>query len=233
MFYLDKNKSLSEGVPNEAYRYYGGDSKLQGAFLTDQLYDTPDEAKAALALSDVDWDCVNDANHVAECTVWSTIEGNMLDFEEMEPSDQQFEWNTVAPSSDYPGGGNEILVSNFDNYVQVNDQLTYNEDLESWCSDNNPYEINNEDMNTIDNLIGDEEYNIQKDDVEENIWGEDALLSADDENWQWDMVDSNNQGIDDIIGDSLWENQTEPDDDSWDDVDYDTGRDARGLEDEY
>lgn len=237
MYYLDPDDGLSlkESESKTVYRYYGGDSQKCGAYVTDTLYDTPEEAKSSLALSDVDWDSVNLADHLAVGQVEVTPEDNrIIDLEEMTPTGDVLTFSTVQPSSDYPGGGSEYKINqDFDSVVNVTEERVYDPDYEFYVSTDNPYKENDMD------LIDDELYTIQAEDVNDAYWTEMGFDNyiTDSEDWQYDIAD------DEAAVSDLWtdtENDVASEDagsiyDYWGDsadVD-DDGRDARSLWDDY
>lgn len=210
MYYIDENNDIQESIPNKVYRYFGGDSNLVGRYVSDDtLYDSPEEAKSHLSLSNVDWNAVNTAIKVAECQIDTTRDGNIVNLDDMTPSNEQLKWNTVVPVSDYPGGGMEYALENdWDSVVQVLDEKTFDDDMGMYVSDNNPFN-NNNDMIEID----DELYNVQMNDVEDSFkedLGEEDFISDSDVDWQYDVGDDA-ASIDDLIADEIWENQAADD----------------------
>ena len=153
MYYLDPEDGLSlkESESKTVYRYFGGDSQKAGAYITDSLYETPKEAKSALALSDIDWDAVNSADHLVVGQVELTPDNHrIIDLEEMIPTDDVLEFSTVQPSSDYPGGGNEYKITqDFDTVVDVTHEYVFNDDYELYFSTDNPYTENDMSLTQI------------------------------------------------------------------------------------
>lgn len=238
MYYLDPDDefSLKESESKTIYRYFGGDSQKCGAYVTDTLYGTPEEAKSALALSDVDWDTINTADHLVVGQIEVTPDDNqIINLEEMTPTGDMLTFSSVKSSSDYPGGGSEYKITHdFDTVVNVTEERVYDPNNELYVSIDNPYNENDMDV------INDELYTIQAQDVNDAYWtdmGFDNYITEGDDDWQWDVADD-----EDAVSD-LWtdiENDVASDDagsiyDYWGDstdVD-DDGRDARSLTDEY
>ena len=231
MYYLDSNNDLCEAQSHEIFRYFGRDSEMQGAYVTDTMYDCPEAAKSALALSDVDWENTNSAEKMAVGEIYTTPDNEIVSMEDVCATGNYLEFSDVLPSSDYPGGGMEYKLDGpFEDFVNVVDVKKYDENL-GWYSINDNYM--DKDMNGIDEMISDELYYAQKMDAEEEFYdiiGEDGQSMEDD--GFVDIVSCDEQGIDDLLSDELYYTQKADvvEEDFSDNIgeDYD-GRDERSI----
>lgn len=228
MYYVDSDLDIKESNTNTVYRYFGGKSKLSGGYITDRLYDTPEEAKAALGLSDVDWENVNTAEHVAIGQIECSPDDKMIHLENMTPTDETLSWTPISATTDYEGGGMEHALQNdFNDVVNVIDEKDFIPDF-GYVSNDDIYHTNDDDiMKEFDDL----EYDIQKDDVEDTyktLIGEEDFLTDSDDEWQYNVGDDA-ESIDSLIDDEII-----PSDDleEWYSFTDDEGRDSRCYGDE-
>lgn len=231
MYYLDSNNDLCEAQSHKVYRYFGGCSEMQGGYVTDNMYDCPDAAKSALALSDVDWENTNSAEKMAVCEIYTTPESEIISMEDVCATGNYLEFSDVQPSSDYPGGGTEYKLDGpFEDLVNVVDVKNFDGNLGWYSIDDNYMD---KDMNRIDEMISDELYYAQKNDAEEEFYD---IVDEDGQNMEddgfVDIVSSDEQGIDDLLSDELYYTQkTDVVEEDFSDIigeDYD-GRDERSI----
>ena len=233
MYYLDDDLSLQEAVEKPVYRVFGGDSSLEGGYLTDSHPQNPIQARSDLALSQHDFigddgDPIrNTASQVASCTMYTDDGGHIINLATGEVTDEILDFTEVEPTSDLPGGGLEHhLQGDFEDMVQV-DTI---EDLrhtptEGWQNylQAEDYVLNGcESSDTdewdetvipetadIDTLLDEEIYNIAAEDVQqpwENYIGEYA---------EEDGVDTETDSIDALIDDEEYNIQAEDVQKSW------------------
>lgn len=232
MYYIDSDYSIQESDTKTVFRYFGGDSQLSGGYITDTLYDTPEEAKSDLALSNVDWDKINTAEYVAIGQVECTLDDKIIDLEELTPTDETLTWTPVSESTDYVGGGMEhILQNDFNNIVEVVDVKEFTSCF-GYISNDDIYHINDDNyMDEFDNL----EYDIQKEDVEDDfktLMGEEDYITDSNEEWQYNVGDDV-ESVDTLIEDEFILTE---DFEEWysfvDDESDDPGRDSRSYGDD-
>ncbi len=236
MYYVDLDDHLvKESDSKTVYRYWGGGSQRVGGYITDTLYETPQEAKEKLALSDVDWDSVNTADHVLVGTVELTDDGRIIDLEEVSPTDEKLTWSTVTPSSDYGGGGLEHRQQgDFEQTVQVVDEKDYDPYF-GYVTNDDIYHDNNTNMeDSYMDMYDDLEYDIQKEDVDDaykTLVGEEDFITDSNEEWQYNIGDDA-ASIDDLIDEDLTPTEDIEEFFGPIDDDDDPGRDGRYYGDE-
>ncbi len=194
MYYLDDELSLRESVDIPVYRVFGGDSELEGSYVTNINPANPISARCELSLSqhdflDMDGKPVrNTASEVASGHISVDDEGHIINNTICEATSDILEFTEVQPTSDMPGGGMEYhLQGNFNDLVQVDsvDDLRHKptqgwldyleaEDKILYGNDGNTDPetgVNDIDPNhaDINGLIDEEEYHLQSDDTH-NYW---------------------------------------------------------------
>lgn len=244
MYYLDDELSLQEAHENKVFRVYGGDSSLEGGYVTPERPANPIDARGSLALSQHDW--VDDdgnpirnlASEVAEGTIYTDDDGHIVNLDG-EVTDHELNFTTVEPTSDQPGGGLEYhLEDDFYDVVEVeNIEPLQHQPTEGW---NNYIEVEDAFMNStedstldsatddmmdstseavadtlsVDEIIEDEEYFIQRDDTDDFYMdqnGDDDEgrddRSLDDDWWVDDTHEEDS--VDDLIEDEIYEVQAD------------------------
>lgn len=240
MYYFDPDTQLvEESASNPVYRYHTHWDQIEGGYVTPDYYQDPVTAKENLGLSDVDFDQVNSAQYCAVGSIETTPDGRIIDLDSCVPTDNALSYRTVDSTSDMPGGGLELELKplgDFNSLVTVDDDLKFHED--DYYSINNPYNPEND---MIDDLIGQELYDVQKSDVEDEysslIGIEDDVydVNGDDSQWQWNLSDTDVQGIDMELDDDLYALQAADVQNDYDellDVADDDGRDCRSMAEE-
>lgn len=116
-----------DAVENTVYRVYGGNVTLEGGYVTDSIpeYANPIQLRDDLALSQTEFKNLdgntvrNLASEVAECIIYTTEEGEILD-KDGEPTGHHLEWSTIGAEGEWQGGGNEYkLADRFEDVVEV------------------------------------------------------------------------------------------------------------------
>ena len=244
MYYLDENLNLSEANENKVYRVFGGDSDLEGGFVTPNEPQNPIEAREELGLSQHDFCCDdgspirNMASHIAEGTIYTDDDGRIINLDG-EVTDNVLDFTEVQPTTDMDGGGLEYhLQDDFNDVVQVdNISELQHEPTEGWLNyvdiesevindteqqpedslddeDNPDWWVEDHSEEAIDDLIGEEEYNIQSSDVEDeyfdavDIPDDDPVRERADEDW-WCKGSYEEESIDQLIDDEEFESQIE------------------------
>ena len=116
-----------DAVENTVYRVYGGNVTLEGGYVTDSIpeYANPIQLRDDLALSQTEFKDL-DGNHkrnmasdVAECVIYTTEEGEILD-KDGEPTGHRLEWSRIKEEGKWHGGGNQYeLLDQFEDIVEV------------------------------------------------------------------------------------------------------------------
>ena len=232
MFYRDGNNEIKEANETDVYRVYGCDSGAEGGFITDKCPENPISAREDLALSWRDFtndsgDIVrNTASEVAVGKMYTDDDGHIINISTGEVTDNVLDFTTVEPTSDREGGGNEYeLKDNFTDVVEVigTEELRHTS-TEGWDayveaeteimgSDDKSNDVledddtTHEDTNTenLNALLDDEEYEIQKADVEDSAdW---FAESSDDDDDLVDAVDTNTENLNALLDDEEYEIQ--------------------------
>lgn len=235
MYYLDEELSLHEANEHTVFRVFGGDSTLEGGYVTPDRPVNPIQAREDLALSQHDWTdkegnpIRNMASEVAECTIYTDDEGRIIDTMTGQQTDYSLEFSVVDPTSDQSGGGMEYhLEGDFDHMVEVNSVETLQHqstdgwqqylEAEAGTTSDECVEVN---TLSVDELIADEEHSLQATDVDcimDDQWGtsDDVGNEGRDKNDEWwtgddDINDTTyeSESVDALIEDTLYENQAE------------------------
>jgi hypothetical protein len=217
MYYLDNDLSLNEANETTVYRVFGGESSLEGGYVTPELPQNPIQARCDLALSQCDFDSRNLASHVATGTIYTDDAGEIINLETLRPTEDALEFTMVEPTSDMPGGGLEYhLESPFEDIVEVDhiDELRH-QPTEGWSS----Y------VEAEEKMLAD----LSEPDTD---WGQDAS-----NNDNLDADSTSPSSVETLIEDELYDIQKSDTDSLYDDVDWtandDDGREDRGLDDEW
>ncbi len=245
MYYLDDDLSLQEAHENQVFRYYGGDSDLEGGYVTPENYANPICAREQLGLSQHDWTdeegspIRNLASNVAEGTIYTDDDGHIINLNG-EVTDHVLDFTTVEPTSDMPGGGLEYhLEDNFYDVVDVESTETLrHQPTEGWseyvedeaavinAADTTPDDSNSDtdefvDTISTDNLIDEEEYFIQRDDADGDFyvdedWDDDEGREERSLDDDWWVGDTyDDDSVDDLIDDEIYEVQSDDVDESY------------------
>ena len=219
MNYFDSDMNLREANETTVYRVFGGDSGLEGGFITCEEPANPIQARCDLALSQHDFTddegnpVRNLASEVATGTVFTDDEGYIINPQTGDVTDNVLDFQPAEPVSDLPGGGLEYqLEDDFENVVQVDsvDELRH-ESTEGWT----------------DYLAAEEE-------VISNLSDSGADDGADE--WMESDSTTDSQAFDDLIDDEVYDIQKGDTDSIYEDVDWtdpdDEGRDERSIDNE-
>lgn len=241
MYYLDENMSLEQAQETKVFRVFGGEVELEGGYVTDTPPDNPIQARADLALSQHYFDARNLACEVVEGTIYTDDAGQILTLDG-EYTGHALEFTEVEPTPDQPGGGQEYhLEDNWSTVVQVdtvrelnhhstvgwehytqaeqsimeldnNSSMTYWEDIQQ----EEPVCI---EALSVDDVLDDEIYALQKEDAEgafvemvgvESDGGREARWPGDED---LPEVDTAEESLNQLIDDELYDLQTS--DDGW------------------
>lgn len=229
MYYLDDDLSLQEAHENKVFRYYGGDSDLEGGYVTPENLANPIYARDRLGLSQHDWTdeegnpIRNLANNVAEGTIYTDDDGHIINLNG-EVTDHVLDFTTVEPTSDMQGGGLEYhLEDNFYDVVEVESTESFiHQPTQGWS---NYVEAEAAIINAAADTTSDESTSDISDTADDII---DATDNTDE------IVDT--ISTDDLIDeDEYFIQRNDTDDDfyveqCWDD---DEGREERSLDDDW
>lgn len=220
MNYFDSDMNLREANETTVYRVFGGDSSLEGGFITCEAPANPIQARSDLALSQHDFTddegnlVRNLASEVASGTVFTDDNGYIINPQTGEVTDNQLDFQPAEPVSDLPGGGLEYqLEDDFENVVQVDcvDELRH-EPTDGWT----------------DYLAAEEE-------VLSNVSDSDSDNGTDE--WVESDSTTESQAIGDLIDDEVYDIQKEDTETVYEDVEWtdpdDEGRDERCIDDEW
>jgi hypothetical protein len=208
MYYLDNNMSLCEANETTVYRVYGGNSSLEGGYVTCEQPQNPIQARSDYALSQHDFlddegmPMRNMASQVATGRIFTDDDNHIINPTNGEVTDSVLEFQTVEPTSDQPGGGLEYaLEDNFSDVVQVEsvrdlrhqptngwmNYLSAEEEILSnieGADSDNASDVSSEEDTTdnqmIDALLDDEGYDIQQEDTN-SLYDEVQWTDSDDE----------------------------------------------------
>lgn len=255
-YYLDDDLNICEANENRVYRVFGGDSGLDGGYVTPDCPDNPIQARGDLALSQHDFldddgePIRNMASSFGEGTIYTTDDGRIIDPLTNEVTDNFLGFTEVAPTSDLPGGGLEYELQDDFNHVVEIDNVTElrHEPTDGWLayveaeseameSDMDQQVDSPDDWWTaddhvdesLDELIDDEEYDIQKDDVESSFFDEQDWDSDDDsperdrsdEDW-WFADSHEEESVDQLIEDEEFDIQEQDVEQSFEEEDVNT-----------
>ena len=245
MYFLDKDMNYKEANATTVYRVFGGDSSLEGGYVTCEAPVNPIQARCDLALSQHDF--VDDegipvrnlASKAATGTVFTDDEDRIINPLTGQVTDNTLQFSDVEPSSDMPGGGLEYhLEDDFYNVVQVDsvDELRH-QPTEGWT---NYVDIESEvllntesdevveteistDSQAIDSLLDDEEFEIQSSDTNVAVYGDAGWSDPDDDGRddrslddEW-YIDSGHteESLDALIDDEIYDAQASDVEKSW------------------